>query len=119
MMKKNIKKYIFQPQDFIKPPLSPVFISSVIKFDNIFHPVVLYENYLICIFMNINENFSNERKNLRKIKGCTYKITNVSPTMCSSVSNLVPIQCLDMALYFYHKVLSRIFMNFNENRSNA
>ena len=27
--------------------------------------------------MNINENFCNERKNLRKIKGCTYKMTNV------------------------------------------
>ena len=50
----------------------------------------LYGTYLICMFMNINENFSNERKNLsiKIIKGCTYKITNVSPTICSSVSNL-------------------------------
>ena len=48
--------------------------------------------------MNINKNFYNIRKNLRKIKGCTYKMTNVSPTMCSSVSNLVPIQCLDIVL---------------------
>ena len=30
-------------------------VSSVIQFDKFFHPVVLYENYLICIFMNINE----------------------------------------------------------------
>ena len=37
--------------------------------------------------MNINENFSNERKRLRKNKGCTYKITYVSPTMCPSVLN--------------------------------
>ena len=44
--------------------------------------------------MNIDENFSNDRKHLRKIKGCTYKITYVSPTMCSSVLNLVPSQCL-------------------------
>ena len=29
-----------------------------------------------------------------KIKGCTCRITKVSPTMCSSVSNLVSIQCL-------------------------
>ena len=42
--------------------------------------------------MDINENFSNEKKRLRKIKGCTYKTTYVSP----SVSNLVPIQCLDI-----------------------
>ena len=33
---------------------------------------------------------------LEKSKGCTNKITYVSPTMCSSVSNLVPIQCLDI-----------------------
>ena len=59
---------------------------------------ILYENYLICIFMNINENFHNERENLGKIKGCTYKMTNVSPNMCSSVSNLVPIKCLDIVL---------------------
>ena len=72
------------------------FISSVIQFDKKNYPVVLYENDLICIFMNINENFSNERKNLRKNMGCTYKIINVSPTMCSSVSNLVPIKCLDI-----------------------
>ena len=89
---------IFQLKNIIKPPLLPVFISSVIQFEKVFHPAVLYENYLICIFMNINDNFSNERKNLWKSKGCTYKMTNVSPTMCSSVSNLVPIQCLDIVL---------------------
>ena len=89
---------IFLPKNIIKPPLLPVFISSVILFDKFFYPVVLYENYPICIFMNINENFSNERENLRNIKGCTYKITNVSPTICSSVSNLMPIQCLEIVL---------------------
>ena len=46
---------IFQHKNIIKPPLLPVFISSVIQFDKFFHPVVLYENYFICIFMNINE----------------------------------------------------------------
>ena len=39
--------------------------------------------------MNINENFKNDRNNIRKIKGCKYEITNISPAMCSSVSNLV------------------------------
>ena len=82
------KNTIFQHINIIKPPLVPVFISSVIQFDKFFYLVVPYENYLIYIFMNINEKFSNERKNLRKVKGCTYKITNVSPTMCFSVSNL-------------------------------
>ena len=37
------------------------------------------------------KSFVIKEKNLRKIKGCTYKMTNISPTMCSSVSNLVPI----------------------------
>ena len=89
---------IFQPQNFIKPPLLPVFILSVIQFDKFFHPVVLYEKYPICIIMNSNENLSDERKYLRKIKGSTYKITNVLLTMCSRVSNQVPIQCLDIVL---------------------
>ena len=82
---------IFQHKNIIKPPVLPVFIASVIQFDMFFYPVVLYENYLFCIFMNNNENFCNERKSLRKIRGCTYKMTNISPTMCSSVSNLMPI----------------------------
>ena len=89
---------IFQHKNIIKPPLLPVCIPSVIQFDMFFHPAVPNENYLICIFVNINENFCNERKNLRKIKGCTYKMTNISPTMCFSVSNLVPIQCLHIVL---------------------
>ena len=46
---------IFQHKNIIKPLLIPVFVSSVIQFDKFFHPVVLDENYLICIFMNINE----------------------------------------------------------------
>ena len=46
---------IFLHKNIIKPPLLPVFIASVIQFDKIFQLVVLYENYLICIFMNINE----------------------------------------------------------------
>ena len=53
---------IFQHKNIIKPPLLPVFIFSVIQFDKLFHTVVLYEKYCICIFMNINDNLSNERK---------------------------------------------------------
>ena len=60
--------------------------------------MVLYENYLICIFMNINENFSNEKKIFEKLRDVHVKLPYVSPTMCSSVSNLVPIQCLDIVL---------------------
>ena len=59
---------IFQHKNIIKPPLLPVFISSVIQFDKFFHPVVLYENYLICIFMNINEKLVIKEKILEKLK---------------------------------------------------
>ena len=89
---------IFQHKNIIKPPLLQAFISSVIQIDKFFYPVVLYENDLISIFININENFRNERQNLRKIKGCTYKITNISAALSPSVSNLVPNQCLDIVL---------------------
>ena len=32
------------------------FLAQVIHYDKFFYPVVQYENFLICIFMNINEN---------------------------------------------------------------
>ena len=67
-------------------------LLSMDTFDKFSHPVVLYENYFICIFMNINETLVM-RENIFEIKGFTYKITYVSTTMCSSVSNRVPIQC--------------------------
>ena len=31
-----------------------------------FHPVCLYVNYLICIFMNIYENFKKYGENIEK-----------------------------------------------------
>ena len=52
-----------------------------------FNPVVLYTNDLICIFMNINENFRSKRKCL---KGCTYNITHMSVVNYSKLPNLVP-----------------------------
>ena len=58
---------IFQHKNIIKPPLLPVFISSVIQFDKIFHLMVLYENYLICIFMNINEILKMREETMGKL----------------------------------------------------
>ena len=43
------------------------FKSSVIQFDNVFHLMVLYENYLICIFMNINEYLKRRAKSSDKL----------------------------------------------------
>ena len=58
---------IFHYKNIIKPPLLPVFISSVIQFDKFLHPVVLDENYLICIFMNINEILKMREKTMGKL----------------------------------------------------
>ena len=44
------------------------------------------------------------RENHRKIKGRTFKITNIPPAMCSGVSNLVPNQCLDKVLLPYGRI---------------
>ena len=59
---KNTINNWFQPQTIIKPLLLHVFISSVIQFNKYCHLMVLYGNYHICIFMNINENLINEGK---------------------------------------------------------
>ena len=53
--------------------------------------------------MNINE-ILKMRDNGRKFKGYTYKITNISPAMCSSVSNLVPNQCLVTVFLAYGQI---------------
>ena len=58
---------IFQHKNIIKPPLLPVFISSVIQFDKFFHAMVLYESDLICIFMNINEILKMREKTMGKL----------------------------------------------------
>ena len=39
---------------------------ATIQFDKFLHIMVLYENYLICILMNINENSKNKAKPLYK-----------------------------------------------------
>ena len=52
-----------------KPSLTYVIIPYVIQFDKLFYPVVPYENYLICIVMNINVNLKNDGKIIRKWPG--------------------------------------------------
>ena len=41
-------------------PLLHVLIKSMVQFDKYIHPVIFYEYYLICIFMNIHNNLKNE-----------------------------------------------------------
>ena len=42
------------------------YILSVIRFDKSFYPVMLYEKYVICIFMNSCENLENDEKIIGK-----------------------------------------------------
>ena len=65
----NVKKWgeivtnIHKLTNFLpKPSLMYVIISYVIQFNKLFYPVVLYENYLICIGKNIHVNLKNGGK---------------------------------------------------------
>ena len=48
----------------------------------------IYANCLIYIYMNIDINIRMKRKIAEKIKGYTYKITNISDANCPRVANL-------------------------------
>ena len=54
IIKNNINEHI-SAQKPHQTTIVANLISSVIQFDKFFHTLVLYENYFICIFMNINE----------------------------------------------------------------
>ena len=60
--------------------------------------MALYENDLICIFMNINENFKNYGKTieLKNVPTCTKN--HISAATHSRTLHLVSIQSLDIAL---------------------
>ena len=49
-----------------KPSLLHGVISTVIRFDKSLYQVVLYEKYVICIFMNNYENLENDEKIIEK-----------------------------------------------------
>ena len=62
-MRKKIVTSIHKLTNFRpKPSLMYVVIPYVIHFDKSFYPVVPYENYLICIVMNIHVNLKNDGK---------------------------------------------------------
>ena len=53
----------------------------MVQYDKSIHPVVLYEYYLICIFMNIHENLKIEgksRKNISLGEGLRYDLSDTS-----------------------------------------
>ena len=71
--KKQLKiKYPIKTNSMFKLSLWPIVIVSIILFDKFVDVMGLYKNYLICIFMNINENDKNQdlqRDNLLPFEG--------------------------------------------------
>ena len=64
---KNVINKLILASNYTRPPLLHVFISSVMQFDKVFYLMVLYENYLICIFVNINEYLKRRAKSFVKL----------------------------------------------------
>ena len=65
-----------------------------------FYLMIKYTNYLIIIFIKINENIRNERKSM----GCIYKTTPISAAINYKFPNLVPNQSLDNFVLFCYLV---------------
>ena len=76
--------YLFPP----KTSFIYVVISNVIQLNKFFHPVVLYENHLICIFMNIYENSKNDGKIIGKKKVSNDQELGDNYTYLSSYNNV-------------------------------
>ena len=66
IIKKNIIDKLILASNHHQTTIIACFKSSVIKFDKVFHLTVHYENYLICIFMNINKYLKRRAKSLDK-----------------------------------------------------
>ena len=64
IIKNVINKLILASNHHQTTIVACFFISSVIQFDKVFNLMVLYENYLTCIFMNINEYLKRRAKSL-------------------------------------------------------
>ena len=67
-------------------------ISNLVQLGYIRHALnsmVRMEDYLIYIFININENIRNKRKINEIIKGCTYKSIHISAAIRNREKHLV------------------------------
>ena len=49
-----------------------------------------YVNYLICIFININEDIRNKKKNVNNLRGCINNMTHISAAYDHILSYLIP-----------------------------
>ena len=64
-------------------------MSSSVAMEMLFYPLVQRESNLILILI-IKENIRNNRKSIEKLRGYTYKITNISAANCHREANMVP-----------------------------
>ena len=67
-------------------------------------PIMRLTRIRVYVQKSISQQHLMHGTKLRKIKRCTYKITNILAAMRPSVSNLVPTQCLDIILLPYGKL---------------
>ena len=65
--------------------------------------------------MNIDETMSILRKILRKIKGYTYKCTHISAAYSPYEANMVPLYCIDIALYLNGNICQLSHLHNHEN----
>ena len=78
--------------------------------------MALYENFLICIFMNINENLKNECKTIElKNEGVPTKKLISAATQSTTLNLLSNLIYLMVRKAYY---LIFIFMKINENIKN-
>ena len=91
------------------------------------HSIVHYENFLICMFMIINEAFSNQKEIIRKLRTCIStvyypRVQSLVPNQCSdqgpSIESIIESPCSYVAILSmvrHDDYLFCIFMNDNEN----
>ena len=71
--------------------ISAAYCPKVANFGS-FDSIARYVNNLMYVFMNINGNSRNWRKDGENLKGYTYKITHILTAYFLRVTTLVPYQ---------------------------
>ena len=81
---KNVINKLILASNHHQTTIVACFISPVMQFDKVCYIMVLYENYLICIFVNINEYLKRRAKSLVKLvpHGVIRPILNESGSFC-------------------------------------
>ena len=104
----NMIIYRLQPKTIITSPLLyglyHHWYTPVIQFEQSFQPMVLYENYLLCIFMNVDENFKNWGriplvKLVPGVTGVFGPTLNTSENFfCIPICSMQPLKCKNIVL---------------------